>query len=106
MEEKEDLMVKQYGGYEDDAELPALYDSIPLYASRRDVRFYVDLCRQASGDVLEAGCGTGRILIPAPRKAARSRDWIPRSSCLSAAGPRWTFYRPKWEAAFGWRSAI
>lgn len=65
MEEQEDLTMRRRGGYEDVAELPALYDSIPLYASRQDVRFYVDLCRQASGEALEAGCGTGRILIPA-----------------------------------------
>jgi 2-polyprenyl-3-methyl-5-hydroxy-6-metoxy-1,4-benzoquinol methylase len=29
------------------------------------VAFYVDLCRAAKGQVLELGCGTGRILIPA-----------------------------------------
>ena len=28
-------------------------------------RFIVDLCRAAKGEVLELGCGTGRILIPA-----------------------------------------
>ncbi len=51
-------------GYNAHPELPELYDSIPLYNSRRDVDFYVDLCRQA-GEALELGCGTGRILIPA-----------------------------------------
>src|SRR5215467_2841800 len=51
-------------GYNTHPELPELYDSLPLYNSRRDVGFYVDLCRQA-GDALELGCGTGRILIPA-----------------------------------------
>jgi SAM-dependent methyltransferase len=45
-------------------EIPELYDHIPLYNSRRDVDFYVNLCRQA-GDVLELGCGTGRVFIPA-----------------------------------------
>jgi SAM-dependent methyltransferase len=51
-------------GYSSHPELPELYDTIPLYNSRDDVDFYVDLCRQA-GDLLELGCGTGRILIPA-----------------------------------------
>ena len=51
-------------GYNAHAELPELYDSIPLYNSRPDVNFYVDLCREA-GQALELGCGTGRILIPA-----------------------------------------
>ncbi|HTP31838.1 MAG TPA: class I SAM-dependent methyltransferase [Candidatus Acidoferrales bacterium] len=50
-----------YGAY---PELPELYDSIPLYNSRSDIDFYVDLCRKA-GDALELGCGTGRILVPA-----------------------------------------
>ncbi|HTS63481.1 MAG TPA: class I SAM-dependent methyltransferase [Candidatus Acidoferrales bacterium] len=51
-------------GYGTHPELPELYDHIPLYNSRRDIDFYVDLCRQ-SGEALELGCGTGRVLIPA-----------------------------------------
>ncbi|MGD0363450.1 MAG: class I SAM-dependent methyltransferase [Bryobacteraceae bacterium] len=51
-------------GYNAYPELAELYDSVPLYQSRRDVDFYVNLCRQA-GEALELGCGTGRILIPA-----------------------------------------
>ncbi len=57
--------MSHYGGYSDIAELPELYDNVPRYASRQDVDFYVELCRQASGGVLELGCGTGRVLIPA-----------------------------------------
>jgi SAM-dependent methyltransferase len=34
------------------------------YNSRRDVDFYVDLCPQ-TGEALELGCGTGRVLIAA-----------------------------------------
>ncbi|HUC40812.1 MAG TPA: class I SAM-dependent methyltransferase, partial [Gemmatimonadales bacterium] len=43
-----------------------LYDSVPLYAERRDVAFYVDEAKRApgGGPVLEVGCGTGRILLP------------------------------------------
>ena len=51
-------------GYNTHPELPELYDHIPLYNSRRDVDFYVDLCRQ-TGEALELGCGTGRVLIAA-----------------------------------------
>ena len=51
-------------GYNAHPELAELYDSIPMYNSRRDIGFYVDLCRQA-GEALELGCGTGRILIRA-----------------------------------------
>lgn len=54
-----------YGGYEAFAELPELYDSVPLYADRKDVDFYVRRCRLAAGETLELGCGTGRVLIPA-----------------------------------------
>src|SRR5215468_4763355 len=51
-------------GYNTHPELPELYDHIPLYNSRRDVDFYVDLCQQ-TGEALELGCGTGRVLIAA-----------------------------------------
>lgn len=50
-------------GYDTHPELPELYDALPMYSSRHDVKFYVDLCREA-GEALELGCGTGRVLIP------------------------------------------
>jgi len=43
-----------------------LYDSVPLYAARHDIGFYVDEAK-AAGRVLEVGCGTGRILVPIAR---------------------------------------
>jgi len=51
--------------YDAHPEIGELYDHIPLYRDRKDVAFYVDLCRAARGEVLELGCGTGRILIRA-----------------------------------------
>jgi SAM-dependent methyltransferase len=51
--------------YDAHPEIPELYDHIPLYRDRKDAPFYVDLCRSAGGEVLELGCGTGRVLIPA-----------------------------------------
>jgi SAM-dependent methyltransferase len=51
-------------GYYIHPELPELYDHIPSYNSRRDVAFYVDLCRR-TGEALELWCGTGRVLIAA-----------------------------------------
>lgn len=48
--------------------ISALYDFVPVYASRvADVTFYVDQARDAGGNVLEIGCGTGRVLIPTAR---------------------------------------
>ncbi len=44
-----------------------LYDFVVEYQTRPDVSFFVDLARQARGPVLELGCGTGRVLIPAAR---------------------------------------
>ena len=44
-----------------------LYDSVPLYAARTDVGFYVNEAKAAGGRVLEVGCGTGRILLPIAR---------------------------------------
>jgi SAM-dependent methyltransferase len=44
-----------------------LYDSVPEYASRGDIRFYVSEALNSSGPVLELACGTGRILLPSSR---------------------------------------
>jgi len=44
-----------------------LYDSVPLYAARQDVGFYVEEANATRGTVLEVGCGTGRILLPIAR---------------------------------------
>ncbi|MFL5483867.1 MAG: class I SAM-dependent methyltransferase [Gemmatimonadaceae bacterium] len=56
-------------GYTD--ELPLLYDHVALYGSRGDIGFYVDLARGTKGDVLELGCGSGRILLPIARLGKR-----------------------------------
>lgn len=45
-----------------------LYDSVPLYAARGDVSFYVKEAAGVEGPVLELGCGTGRILLPLARE--------------------------------------
>jgi len=44
-----------------------LYDHVPLYLERSDVGFYVEEAKGSRGQVLELGCGTGRILIPIAR---------------------------------------
>jgi SAM-dependent methyltransferase len=44
-----------------------LYDYITPYSLRPDLDFYVDAALAAAGPVLEAGCGTGRVLLPAAR---------------------------------------
>ena len=53
--------------YDDIPDFGLLYDSVPLYAARQDVAFYVEEARSADGRVLEIGCGTGRILLPIAR---------------------------------------
>jgi len=57
--------MNMYGGYQDNPLLAELYDLVPMYLSRPDVDFYRNLCRETKGNILELGCGTGRILIPA-----------------------------------------
>lgn len=42
-----------------------LYDYV--FKSRNDVSFYLDMANQFGGPILEAGCGTGRILLPLAR---------------------------------------
>ena len=41
---------------------PALYDALLLATAH--VSYYMDLARQASGDVLELACGTGQLTVP------------------------------------------
>ena len=41
---------------------PALYDA--LLPAKAHVPYYLDLARQASGDVLELACGTGQLTVP------------------------------------------
>ena len=43
------------------------YDHVVPYRDRPDVPFCVEMAKEADGDVLELGCGTGRILIPTAR---------------------------------------
>ena len=56
--------MSKFGGYEDKPFLAELYDFVPAYSHRRDLDFYVDLCRSGGGKVLELGCGTGRLVLP------------------------------------------
>ena len=49
----------------------ALYDAMPAYDARGDVSFYVAEAMRHGAEVLELGCGTGRILLPMARAGAR-----------------------------------
>lgn len=70
-----------------------LYDSVPLYAQRTDVAFYVEEAKAARGTVLELGCGTGRILLPIARAGCTiagldgSRQMLARCRQQLAAEP-------------------
>jgi SAM-dependent methyltransferase len=44
-----------------------IYDYVVPYRTRPDVNFFVEAAQLSGGPVLEAGCGTGRILIPTAR---------------------------------------
>lgn len=54
--------------YDSIANFGELYDAVPLYTQRSDIAFYVDEAVSSGGNVLEAGCGTGRVLIPTARR--------------------------------------
>lgn len=55
------------GGYQDAAFVADLYDYVAPYRERPDIAFFVEAAMEASGPVLEVGCGTGRIIIPTAR---------------------------------------
>jgi SAM-dependent methyltransferase len=63
--------MSKYGGYGDQPLLAELYDLVPAYTKRTDIDFYLQCCREASGPILELGCGTGRILHPAAEAGCR-----------------------------------
>lgn len=48
-----------------------LYDHVVPYRERRDVAFYAGLAKEAGGEVLELGCGTGRVLVPLAASGTR-----------------------------------
>ncbi len=54
-------------GYSDYDFVADLYDHVTPYGERADVAFWVEAAREAGGEVLEVGCGTGRVLIPTAR---------------------------------------
>jgi SAM-dependent methyltransferase len=56
--------IREAGHPWEDAGLASLYDAFPFDA---DLPFYIEAGRAAGGDVLEAGCGTGRALVPLAR---------------------------------------
>jgi SAM-dependent methyltransferase len=60
-----------------------LYDSVPLYAARSDVSFWVAEAKAARGDVLEIGCGTGRILLPIARAGPQIVGIDPAAAMLA-----------------------
>lgn len=75
-----------------------LYDSVPLYAARADVDFYIAEAQRTPrspphGSVLEVGCGTGRILLPIARGGCAitgidgSRAMLERCRAKLAAEP-------------------
>ena len=53
--------------YDSVEKIGELYDAVPLYTKRSDIAFYVEEAVKSGGAVLEAGCGTGRVLIPTAR---------------------------------------
>jgi SAM-dependent methyltransferase len=63
--------MQKYGNYDNLSILAELYDFVPLYANRSDLDFYVQYGKATSGDILELGCGTGRVLLPVAEAGCR-----------------------------------
>ena len=47
-----------------------LYDHVTLYRERADIAFYVEEATRVNGQILELGCGSGRVLIPTAKAGA------------------------------------
>ena len=47
------------------------YDYVVPYRDRVDQEFFTNLAKESGGPVLEAGCGTGRILLPSARAGVK-----------------------------------
>lgn len=56
--------MSNHGGYEEQEFVADFYDAMYANLARRDVEFFIDYSRKASGKTLELGCGTGRVLVP------------------------------------------
>ena len=59
------------------------YDHIVPFRNRRDIEFFVDAAKSVKGEVLEIGCGTGRVLIATARAGVRIQGLEPSASMLS-----------------------
>lgn len=77
-------------------EEPELYDLVYAWY-RDDIDFYVSRARAAGGPVLEAACGTGRILLPTAQAGAdidgfdlnpRMLDGLRRKAAALGVAPR------------------
>jgi SAM-dependent methyltransferase len=65
---------------------PALYDA--LLPATEHVSYYVNLARQASGDVLELACGTGQLSVPIASAGLRAVGLDSSEPMLAAAKQR------------------
>src|ERR1700730_2175814 len=55
------------GGYDEYVFIADLYDHVAPSRDRADIGFFVEAAKDVGGQVLEVGCGTGRVLIPTAR---------------------------------------
>ncbi len=79
--------------YDSIPDFGALYDAVPVYGTRGDVRFYAEEAAKTKGAVLEIGCGSGRVLLPAARQGSTitgldpSREMLKRLEAKLADEP-------------------
>jgi len=63
-----DNFLDRSGGYLKNSFVVQAYDWVVPNSTRQDIPFFLEAARESEGQILELGCGTGRVLIPIARE--------------------------------------
>jgi len=64
-------MTSRYGGYHELKFVSEYYDLLYEQRGPWDADFFINYSEKANGQILELGCGTGRVLLPVARSGCQ-----------------------------------